>query len=173
MFQIVIGFVPRHRSNNQEIFLFVPRQKDTCYDFVYPSFLGIQLIYIYIYIYLYLYDLGLSNPPGHPPVPDRRSPDPTTPTVGRGSRVPKPDAVGSVSSSLVQNPWNLTRPKTSILANSPLIPTSFQLDLADFSDQNNQIRHRYTKSGDSRHDLGEKSLDLTKSSPDRARSHRF
>ena len=51
--------------------------------------------------------LGLSNPPAHPPnlpVPDWRSPDPTAPTVGRGSRVPKPDAGGSVSSSLVQNP---------------------------------------------------------------------
>ena len=27
------------------------------------------------------------------------------------------------------------------MANSPLISTSFQLDLADFGDQNNQIRH--------------------------------
>ena len=57
-----------------------------------------------------VFNLGLSNPPAHPPnppnppVPDRRSPDPTAPRVGHGSRVPKPDAGGSVSSSLVQNP---------------------------------------------------------------------
>ena len=67
--------------------------------------------------------LGLSNPPAHPPnppnppVPDRRSPDPTAPRVGHGSRFPKPDAGGSVSSSHVENPWNPTRPKTSIPAN--------------------------------------------------------
>ena len=51
--------------------------------------------------------VGLSNPPGHPPNPsvlDRRSPDPTVLTIGRGSRVPKPDAGRSISSSLVQNP---------------------------------------------------------------------
>ena len=55
--------------------------------------------------------------------------------------------------------------KHQILTNSLGIPTSFQLDLADFCDQNNQIRHRYTRSDDSRHDLREKSLDLTKFSP--------
>ena len=54
--------------------------------------------------------IGLSNPPAHPPnppnppVPDRRSPDPTAPRVGHGSRFPKPDAGGSVSSSHVENP---------------------------------------------------------------------
>ena len=45
------------------------------------------------------------------------------------------------------------------MKNSPVIPTSSQLDLADFSDQNNQILRRYTRSGDSRNDLGEKSSD--------------
>ena len=60
--------------------------------------------------------LGLSNPPGHSPyphVPDRRSPNPTAPAVGRGSRAPKPDVGRSVSSPLVQIPWNPTCPKTS------------------------------------------------------------
>ena len=117
--------------------------------------------------------VGLSNPPGHPPVPDRRSPNPTAPTVDRGSRVPKPDAGGLVSSSLVQNPWNSTCPKKSILANSPLIPTSFQLDLADFGDQNNQIQHiqRFLTQ------FGGKIIRfdeiLTESWPDRARYRRF
>ena len=60
-----------------------------------------------------------------------------------------------------------------ILANSPAIPTSFQFDLANFGDQNNQIWHRYTRSGDFRHDLREKSLALMKSSPDRVRFCRF
>ena len=60
--------------------------------------------------------LGLSNPPGHLPnslVPDRRSLDPTTPAVGHGSQAPKSDTCGSVSSPLIQNPWNPTCPKTS------------------------------------------------------------
>ena len=42
-----------------------------------------------------LYIIGLSNPPGHLPnlpVPDRHSPDPIAPAVGRKSWAPKPDA---------------------------------------------------------------------------------
>ena len=56
--------------------------------------------------------LGLSNPPDHPLVPDRHSPDSTAPTIGHGSQAPKPDVGRSVSSSLVQNLGNSTRPKT-------------------------------------------------------------
>ena len=52
-------------------------------------------------------------------------------------------------------------------------PTRFQLDFADFVNQNNQIRHKYNRSGDSYHDLGEKSSELKKSLPDPARSHRI
>ena len=51
--------------------------------------------------------------------------------------------------------------------------TRFQLDFADFVNQNNQIRHKYNRSGDSQHDLGEKSSELKKSLPDPARSHRI
>ena len=56
--------------------------------------------------------LGLSNPPSHPLVPDWCSPYPTAPAIGRGSQAPKPDVGGSVSSPLVQNLWNPTRLKT-------------------------------------------------------------
>ena len=59
------------------------------------------------------------------------------------------------------------------LVNSQAFWRVFQLDLTDFGDQNNLIRHRYTKFGDSRRDLGEKSLNLTKSLLDPARSHRI
>ena len=59
------------------------------------------------------------------------------------------------------------------LVNSQAFQRVFQLDLTNFGDQKNLIWHRYTKSGDSRRDLGEKSLNLTKSLPDAARSHRI
>ena len=52
-------------------------------------------------------------------------------------------------------------------------PTRFQLDFVDFVNQNNQIRHKYNKSGDSQHDLGEKSSDLKKYLPNPTRSHRI
>ena len=50
-------------------------------------------------------------------------------------------------------------------------PTIFHLDLANFGDQNNQIRHKYTRFDDSWHDLGGKSSDLMKSLPNSTRSH--
>ena len=59
------------------------------------------------------------------------------------------------------------------LVNSQAFQRVFQLDLTNFGDQKNLIWHRYTKSGDSRRDLGEKSLNSTKSLPDAARSHRI
>ena len=51
--------------------------------------------------------------------------------------------------------------------------TRFQLDFTDFVNQNNQIRHKYNRSDDSQHDLGEKSSNLKKSLPNLARSHRI
>ena len=45
---------------------------------------------------------------------------------------------------------------------------SFQLDLTNFGNQNNQIRHRYTRSSYSGHDEI-----LTRTWPDRVRSRRF
>lgn len=49
-----------------------------------------------------------------------------------------------------------TRPtrRHQIPTNSQAFRWVVQPDLADFGDQNNQIRHRYTRFGDSRHDLG-------------------
>ena len=78
--------------------------------------------------------VGLSNPPSHPPnppkplVPDPFPPDPTAPVVGRRSRALKPDVGGSVSSPLLQNPWNPTHPKSmNIMANSPAFWRDFSL----------------------------------------------
>lgn len=46
-FKLPLGLCHDIEAMIKKFFLFVPRQRDTCYHFVYPSFLGIQLLYIY------------------------------------------------------------------------------------------------------------------------------
>ena len=111
--------------------------------------------------------VGLSISPTHLPnslVPDPLQPDPTASWSNVGPNLQNLTSTVRFRVPTFKNRSTRPAQRENNLLWIQAFWQVFQHDLADFDDQN-------TRSSDSRHDLGEKALDLVKSLPDSARSH--